>query len=122
MLAAAIAFSTLLPFFATYNDTATPSKLAAIFGEKVLICTGEGFAWVKWTDLLAGKTPVKQHKGYFCPLCYLAHGPMGKALLLAAGAIYLTRRRVTGLSLISLCNGRLKSLARAAAIAGESAD
>ena len=112
-LAAAIAFSTLLPFFATYNAPATPSNLASVFGEKVLICTGEGFTWVKLTDWLAGKTPIKQHKGYFCPLCYLAHSPMGKALLLTAAAVYLTRRNASGLSLVSLGDSILKSLVRA---------
>ena len=75
LLAISIAAGTLLPFFATYNHSATPPS--SIFGEKVLICTGEGFAWVKWADLLAGKTPVKPHKDFSCPLCYLAASSLG---------------------------------------------
>jgi len=74
VLAMAIAFAALLPFFATYNTTTPPSGLASIFGEKVLICTADGFKWMKWAD-------VQQNKNHFppshykCPLCYLAaHG------------------------------------------------
>ena len=107
-LAASIALATLLPFFATYGHVSAPSKLTSIFGEKILICTGDGFAWVKWSDLLAGKTPVKQDKKLLCPLCYLAtHAlgnillPLGVALLLlyaaTADAVFSTlpgRRRV----------------------------
>ena len=87
-LALSIALNTLLPFFATYSDTTPPSGLASIFGEKVLICTSEGFTWVKLEDLLAGKSPAKPHKSYFCPLCYIANDALGKVLLLTA-ALYL---------------------------------
>lgn len=116
-LAVALAFNTLLPFFAVYSNSITssvaaPSTLASLFGEKVLICTGDGFALVKWTDLLAGKTPVKQHKSYFCPLCYIAANAIGKVLLLAAVIIILlTRERTAGLSLAFLYASRLKPIA-----------
>lgn len=113
VLALAVAFSALLPFFATYNDTAP--KSASLFGEKILICTGDGFALVNWADLLAGKAPVKQHKSFVCPMCYVADSPLAKVLFLAAGAIFLIARTAAGLSLFSLYDTRLKSFHRCAA-------
>lgn len=81
ILAIALLFTTLLPFFATYSITTPPSGLASVFGEKVLICTGQGFKLVNWKDLLAGKTPVGPHKPYSCPLCYIASSALGNVLL-----------------------------------------
>jgi hypothetical protein len=98
-LALTIAVNLLLPFFATYNDKAPPSGLASIFGEKVLICTSEGFVWVKLEDLLAGKTPVKPHKSYFCPLCYIADHAIGKIMLVAAAITFLHTKPETTLFL-----------------------
>lgn len=99
-LALTVAVNTLLPFFATYSSTTPPSGLAALFGEKVLVCTGDGFVWVKWEDLASGKAPVKPHKSYFCPLCYIANNVLGKILLLSAG-IYLARSLLSRSSLLS---------------------
>ena len=81
VLAIALLFNTLLPFFATYSMTAPPSGPASVFGEKVLICTGQGFKLVNWKDLQAGKTPVGPHKSYVCPLCYIANSALGNVLL-----------------------------------------
>ncbi|NBX03312.1 MAG: hypothetical protein EBR02_04500 [Alphaproteobacteria bacterium] len=92
LLACAVIFSAFLPFFATYSEKVAPSGLASIFGEKVLICTSEGFKWAKWEDLQSGKSPVKHHKNYSCPLCYLADG-VGK-LLLTAGVLLILREQI----------------------------
>ncbi len=89
LLAVAVVFSAMLPFFATYSEKAPTSGLASLFGEKVLICTSEGFKWAKWEDLQAGKAP-KSYKNYSCPLCYLADG-LGKMLLAGGLAISLAR-------------------------------
>ncbi len=75
---ALIAFllNALLPFFAVYNLPSPPSvkQADALFGEKILICTGDGFKWVTWKELLK----ERRHQSashYKCPLCYLAaHG------------------------------------------------
>lgn len=80
-LAIALLFNTLLPFFATYSIATPPSGLASVFGEKVLICTGQGFKLVNWKDLQAGKTPVGPHKPYSCPLCYIANSALGNVLV-----------------------------------------
>lgn len=95
VLAAMMALHMLLPFFATYTDKAPPSGLASIFGEKVLMCTSEGFVWVKLEDLLTGKAPVKPHTSYFCPLCFIANDVTGK-LLLAATGFYLVHAVLAG--------------------------
>jgi hypothetical protein len=78
-LAAAIAFAALLPFF-----TVTPSAFAShtgtkysssAFDENILICTADGFKWVKLADLQSGKEKPKPHSGEQCQLCHLArHG------------------------------------------------
>lgn len=69
---------TLTPFFAVYNlsaVTAETKQLASLFGEKILICTGDGFKWVSLADLQNGKENPKPHPDYKCPLCYVAsHG------------------------------------------------
>ena len=95
-LAIAIAFATLLPFFATYSHSAIPSPL---FGDKILICTGDGFALVNRSDLLAGKAPVKPHPDYACALCYLAASPLGKLLLLAVALDFFVRQTSERVSL-----------------------
>ena len=118
-LALAIAFNTLLPFFAFYSDaarvSAAPSPLASVFGDKIIICTGDGFALVDWKDLLTGKVPIKQHKSYACALCYIAANAIGKFLLLAFAFAFFTSEKSTRPSLLSLGYVRLKKLARIAA-------
>ncbi len=104
-LALAVAFNTLAPFFAFYNPSgnhaftsspvAASMKLASVFGEKILICTGDGFALVNIKDLQAGKVPIKPHKSYFCPLCYVAANPIGKMVLLALAFFFFTRNTST---------------------------
>jgi len=108
ILALTIAFSTLLPFFATYN-TVAPSKLASLLGEKILICTGDGFALVNRADLQSGKAPIKPHKDFVCPLCYVAANGVGVALL-PATTIFLALEKNIGLSFFSSYQRVLKPL------------
>lgn len=68
-LALAIALSASLPFFAVHNP---PARLASVFGEKILICSGDGFKWVTPADLQSGKEKPAPHSGDKCPLCYAA--------------------------------------------------
>lgn len=79
----------ILPFFALYNPPATHEgiqRLASVFGDKILLCTGDGFKWVKLADLQSGKENPKPYHGYECPLCYAAsHGL--KSMAVAAVAI-----------------------------------
>jgi hypothetical protein len=56
-----ILLAVLLPFYATYQV----SDKQSIFGDKILICTAEGFRWINAGDELpAGK----RHE---CPVCVL---------------------------------------------------
>jgi hypothetical protein len=76
---AALAFllHTLLPFFAIYQFPANieAKTNTSLFGDKVLLCTAEGFKLVSWDELLKGKQEHKPHKQYKCALCYAAaHG------------------------------------------------
>ena len=71
----AFLLNAFLPFYATYAmPFASGKPLSAPFGEKILICTADGFKWVTWAELQkqSGHGPASHYK---CPLCYLAaHG------------------------------------------------
>lgn len=80
----AFLMNVMLPFFAVYNVQQTLAsevtessneKMSFLFGEKVLICTSDGFKWVSREDLQNGKEQPKPHPQYQCALCYVAvHG------------------------------------------------
>lgn len=75
--AVALLLHTLLPFYATYQmpTSSNAKQISSLFGDKVLLCTAEGFKLVSWKDLLSGTEHPKPHKQYQCPLCYVAaHG------------------------------------------------
>jgi hypothetical protein len=67
----------LVPFFAVYGVSASQvqAALAApeIFGEKVLICTRDGFAYVSWQQLAEEekKPQNTKHSSLQCPSCYV---------------------------------------------------
>ena len=91
---AAFLIYTLLPFFAVYSNPSESKQLSSLFGEKVLICTSDGFKFVSWEDL-AGKDAPKPHNEIKCPLCYFAsHGthyaPHSALLALAYDAYAIT--------------------------------
>lgn len=68
----AFLFSAFLPFFANYDLSSHPEqKLSALFGDKILICTADGFKWVSTADIEKGNIP-KQHKDIKCPVCFIA--------------------------------------------------
>lgn len=81
LTAAALLLNALLPFYAAYDSETLAAKLAtkaetqelsALLGDKILICTGNGFKWVKRADLQNGEEQPAQHPRLKCPLCYLA--------------------------------------------------
>lgn len=71
-----------LPFFAVYDfsriiaSTQTENEQnASLFGDKILICTEDGFKFVSVEDLQDGKELPKKHPQYQCAMCYVsAHG------------------------------------------------
>ncbi len=60
--------SVMLPFFATYN-LSSDKEVSSIFGEKVLICTADGFKWISLEDAKNGEFPNK-HDNVKCPVCF----------------------------------------------------
>tara|TARA_R110002124_G_scaffold118684_6_gene276197 strand:+ start:155 stop:595 length:441 start_codon:yes stop_codon:yes gene_type:complete len=81
LTAAALLLNALLPFYAAYDTETLAVKLAAkaesqtlsaLLGDKILICTGDGFQWVSRDDLQNGQEQPAQHPRLKCPLCYLA--------------------------------------------------
>lgn len=72
----------MLPFYAVYDipkalasEQLDANQNASLFGEKILICTAEGFKLVSLADLQSGKEQPKKHPQYKCALCYVAaHG------------------------------------------------
>ena len=87
----AFAINVMLPFFAVYNPSASNTEiqhLSSVFGESIIICTGDGFKWVKLADLQNGKEKPKPHSDTKCPLCYAAsHGLKS----MAVASVVITR-------------------------------
>lgn len=73
LAAVAFLFQTLVPFFATYQvpQHASAKEMASLFGDKVLLCTREGFRFVSWDDVINGQQPEPSAQ-YECALCYVA--------------------------------------------------
>jgi hypothetical protein len=72
---AAFLMNVIVPFFATYNITGNVTnvkEVSSVFGDKIFICTGDGFKLVKLADLQSGEEVPKSHSGYKCALCYVA--------------------------------------------------
>lgn len=79
-----------MPFVANYDWSrmnAEAAESASIFGEKMLICTAEGFRWVKWTDLQQSKVQHQPSKHYKCSDCYMTqHGTAAPVSVVALDA------------------------------------
>ena len=65
----AFLLNALLPFFATY-ELPQEGDVPSIFGDKILLCTAEGFTWVSRSDLQKQEHP-QPHPDYECALCYV---------------------------------------------------
>lgn len=71
-----------LPFFAVYDVSAAVATAQAeteqnstFFGDKILICTDDGFKFISVKELQEGHDQPKQHPQYECAMCYVAaHG------------------------------------------------
>lgn len=74
----ALLISVIVPFFAVYNlqgggdNAEQESELSALFGDKILICTADGFKWVSIADLETNQEQPEPHHDYKCGICYLA--------------------------------------------------
>lgn len=95
----AFLLNALLPFYALYSVEAAQSALlaqqqakqtqdeASLFGDKVFICTADGFKWVSWAELQNSQKQPKEHPQYKCALCYVAAQSTHTALPTGAIAI-----------------------------------
>ena len=66
--------SILLPFAAVYNPSAAQASESSLFGDRILICTIDGFKWVSLDDV---GTEQEDHgdsnqKEFECALCYVS--------------------------------------------------
>ncbi len=96
----ALLISNILPFFAVYNlsgwqaqrqmmgmDAAEDSPL----GDKILLCTAEGFRWVLLRDLPQQEQPATggEHEDFRCGACVVASQGMAQAVpLTVAWVVY----------------------------------
>lgn len=96
--AASLLLQSLVPFYAVYQAPSLDAPhMASLFGDKVLICSSEGFRLVSWEELLKGggqRLPDEHHAKYQCALCYVAaHGTgIGPAQVAIAAARWATCR------------------------------
>lgn len=70
----AFLFSAVVPFFAVYELPQTDSQqetLASLFGDKILICTENGFEWMSLADAQGGKLPHKRDSHLKCAMCFV---------------------------------------------------
>ncbi len=68
--------SVLLPFFAVYNtgQLSAANAKTALFAGRLLICTADGFRWIKLSDV-GKQQPHTPLAHYQCALCFFAaHG------------------------------------------------
>ena len=74
LLIGALLLNATLPFFAVaMQDASAPVRqLYSVIGDRILICNGNGFAWVKLADLQSGKEKPGHHSDSKCALCYAA--------------------------------------------------
>ena len=87
LLLVALLFNVMLPFFAG-NTQARQSP--ALFGDKILICTGNNFKWVTLADLQSGKEKSKSHSDNKCPHCDgVRHGAKDVVLTSAVAPVYI---------------------------------
>ena len=80
----AFLMNVMLPFFAVYDiqqamaaeaEQSSANEMSSVFGNKILICTSDGFKLVSIEDLQNGKEQPTPHPEYKCALCYVtAHG------------------------------------------------
>lgn len=107
-----------LPFLAVYNPSsaqaASPSEISSLLGEKILICSGNGFKWVTWDELEQEGPSDSEGPHYECPLCYVsAHAT--KNFLPAAPVVFsplFTERQKTGRTFFDVVEkGRFASYA-----------
>ena len=66
--------SILLPFAAVYNPSAAEAAQSSVFGDRILICTIDGFKWVS-LDELDGEQQGhdrSDQQAYECALCYIS--------------------------------------------------
>jgi len=70
LLLTALLLNATVPFFAVNNfSSAQIQQAPAGFGDRILICTGNSFKWVKLADLRSGKEKPQNHSGIKCPHC-----------------------------------------------------
>lgn len=73
----AFLFGAVVPFFAVYESqlqNAESAELAALYGEKIFICTENGFEWVDVADVASGKHNPKRKSHVECALCVVNGG------------------------------------------------
>jgi len=71
----AFVFNLLLSFFVPYSlssaQASAEDSLASLIGDKVLLCTLNGYKWVSLSELQAGESEPGTEPHFKCPLCFL---------------------------------------------------
>jgi hypothetical protein len=107
----AFLMNVMLPFFAVYDvgqamaseaEKSSIEEMSSVFGDKILICTSDGFKLVSIEDLQSGKEQPTPHPQYKCVLCYVAaHGTKHAVSAQQVALIYHRHLQYISYSLIN---------------------
>lgn len=102
----AFIFNIFLPFFAVHTITQAqaadnPTELSSLFGDKILVCTADGFKWMTWEELQKEGYPHHPDKPpYECAFCYIAAHVHKDFLKTSQHFIAFTEKSVTDAAFI----------------------
>ena len=98
----AFLLNAVLPFFAVYDAAQLlPNRsVSALFGNRVLICTGDGFRWVT-RDKAAEQPPHHPASHYECALCFAAAHGLKNTLLPSGAALAFAARFIAAVTMIA---------------------
>jgi len=67
----ALFFNAISPLFISFANASTLATKDSPFGDKILICTAEGFKYVNIEDFANGDYPQENDSRPHCPLCII---------------------------------------------------
>lgn len=108
----------MLPFFAIYSVPANAQAVPSVLGDKILICTADGFEWLTAKELAELPETPENHPDFSCAMCYVSAHAMGdtpptSGILLSDVPAEYRRIQVASGAILPTYNRSLAHLTRA---------